>query len=137
MKSLLLAAMTLASISVFTTPSAAQDIETLSAEMGDNTSVYCGEIPGKGYKCSDGTTANDGRDFLVDEATSLLTVTTRIDMTVCDSAVHMRYRSCNQRPYPDIDTLIVSKGECHAVGRKIAFTKYEELRNSGWKARIV
>lgn len=137
MKPLLLAAILAASISGTVAPAAAEDTTATSSPAAESSDVYCGDVPGKGYKCSDGTTANEGRGAVVGGGLSLLKMTARVEMTVCDNQAVMRYGSCTRKPYPDTDVLFVSTSQCQDIGRKLALLKHEELKNHGWKATIV
>lgn len=137
MKSLLLAAILAATISGTSAPAAAEDSVAVSGQTTDTSDVYCGDVPGKGYKCSDGTTANEARGNTAGEGLAFLKMTARVEMTVCDNQAFMRYGSCTRKPYPDTDVLLVEKSQCQDAGRKLALLKYEELKNHGWKATIV
>ncbi|MCV9964273.1 hypothetical protein OIU34_20515 [Pararhizobium sp. BT-229] len=137
MKSLLLAAILAATMSGASTPATAEDSVAVSVQTADTPDVYCGDVPGKGYKCSDGTTANEARGIPAGEGLALLKLTARVEMTVCDNQAFMRYGSCTRKPYPDTDVLFVQKSQCQDAGRKLALLKHEELSSQGWKATII
>jgi hypothetical protein len=111
---------------------AAPSIEQASQE------VYCGVVPGKGYKCSDGVIADDGATLrqLNAQGQTLLHITARVDVSACEAGM-TRYTTCVSKRLPASDVMIVPKEECNALGHLLAKAKFYELTNLGWKSSII
>lgn len=108
-----------------------------ATDVGQNQSmedreIYCTDLPGKGYKCSDGSAEADTREaWPPEDVLARLTMTARVKMTACDNQPFMRMGSCTRKPYPDTDVLFVP-GEMrgHQAAARV-------LNDQGWKATLV
>lgn len=137
MKKLLTTAFIAASILSASQGDASQGEATPSVDPAPQE-VYCGVVPGKGYKCSDGLTSDDGATLqrLNAKGQTLLRITARIDVSACELGM-TRYTSCTSKRLPASDFVIVPKAECNALGHLLAKAKFYELTDVGWKSTII
>ncbi|MCZ7862619.1 hypothetical protein O9X98_14685 [Agrobacterium salinitolerans] len=136
MKTLMFAAVL--SVSIFGAITSAAATEAGQNQATEDREIYCTDLPGKGYKCSDGSTEADTHKAVsAGEGLARLTMTARVEMTVCDNQPFMRMGGCTRKPYPDTDVLFVPQDKCVDIGRQLAFSKHWELNDQGWKATLV
>lgn len=113
--------------------------------------VFCGDVPGKGYKCSDGT-VDEGHDGLVFDdkpfdatvngtAEVILTLTAKIDTSECRvlrAGLNGDDVECQPTVRPEIDYVTAaSRDDCRLLGRTLAWRKWKTLSGLGIRARIV
>lgn len=137
MKTLLATALIVVSTFSASQSSAAQ-VEISPAADPSANEVYCGAVPGKGYKCSDGGTTDEAEQLrsLNERGQTLLHITARVDVSACEVG-STKWTSCTSKRLPDTDVVIVPTYQCSSLGRLFAKAKWEELRDMGWKATII